>query len=96
VNPQGERLTNPPAAVREGAAAGGAVRLDQASVDHPPHYQANGVEAIDVIEAFGLDFNLGNAVKYLLRAGRKGDALTDLKKAAWYVGRAIAKLEAGR
>lgn len=71
-------------------------RLDQASVDHPPHYQANGVEAIDVIDAFGLGFNLGNAVKYLLRAGRKGDALTDLKKARWYLDREIDKREDGR
>jgi len=70
-----------------------APRLDQASVDHPPHYQANGVEAIDVIDAFELGFNLGNAVKYLLRADRKGSALTDLKKAAWYIGREIANRE---
>jgi hypothetical protein len=66
-------------------------RLDQ--VDGPPHYQANGVEAIEVIEAFGLGFNLGNTVKYVLRAGRKGDALTDLKKASWYLDREIAARE---
>lgn len=58
-------------------------------VNHPPHYKAEGIEAIDVIEAFCLDFSLGNAVKYILRAGRKGDALEDLRKAAWYLARAI-------
>jgi len=66
-------------------------------VNHPPHYKANGLEAIDVIEAFGLDqsFALGNAAKYLLRAGRKGDALTDLRKARWYLDRKIAQLDSG-
>ena len=44
-------------------------------VDHPPHYQsAAGIEAIDVIEAFGLGFCLGNAVKYILRAAFRGYA----------------------
>lgn len=65
-------------------------RLDQV-VDHPPHYQApNGMEAIDVTEGFELNFRIGNAVKYLLRAGKKGTAITDLEKAAWYIGREIA------
>lgn len=59
------------------------------NVNHPAHYQAGGMEAIDVIEAFGLGFNLGNAVKYLLRAGRKGDAVEDLRKAGWYIEREI-------
>ena len=40
-------------------------------VNHPPHYQAGGIESIDVIEGYRLGFSLGNAVKYLLRAGRK-------------------------
>lgn len=63
-------------------------------VDHPAHYQtANGLEAIDVIDAFDLGFDLGNAVKYILRAGKKRDALTDLKKAAWYLDHQIAKLQ---
>ena len=56
------------------------------NVNHPKHYMsANGLEAIDVIDAFGLDFNLGNTVKYILRAGKKGDALEDLCKAQWYL-----------
>jgi len=73
-----------------------AVRLDQVDVNHPPHYQANGVEAIDVIDAFGLGFNLGNATKYILRAGRKGPPLTDLRKAAWYLDREIKRQERGQ
>lgn len=62
-------------------------------VDHPPHYAAGGIEAIDVIEAWGLGFCTGNAVKYLARAGRKpgADLVEDLKKARWYLDRAIAK-----
>lgn len=57
-------------------------------IDHPDHYQsAGGIEVIDVIDAFGLNFNLGNAVKYILRAGKKGDAREDLGKACWYLKR---------
>jgi DNA-binding NtrC family response regulator len=63
------------------------------AVDHPPHYQANGIEAIDVIEAFGLGFRLGNAVKYILRGGRKGPRTEDLRKARWYLDREIAKTQ---
>lgn len=60
-------------------------------VNNPAHYKAGGLEAIDVIEAFELGFRLGNAVKYILRAGRKLDALEDLKKARWYLDREIGK-----
>lgn len=64
-------------------------------VDHPGHYRADtGHEAIDVIEAWGLGFNLGNVVKYVSRAGRKGDALEDLRKARWYLDREIQTREA--
>jgi hypothetical protein len=63
------------------------------NVDHPGHYNGNpsGVECIDVVEH--MTFNIGNAVKYLWRAGKKGDPLEDLKKAARYVNREIEKLE---
>jgi hypothetical protein len=64
-------------------------------VNHPDHYRAGSIEVIDVIEAFGLGFRLGNAVKYILRAGRKGDRIEDLKKARWYLDREIASAEAG-
>ena len=63
------------------------------TVNHPPHYKAGGLEAIDVIEAFKLNFRLGNVVKYILRAEFKGSSLEDLKKAEWYLKREIAKRE---
>ena len=60
-------------------------------VEHPDHYQTSaGLEAIDVIEAFFYDsFHLGNVFKYIARAGRKGDYVEDLQKAAWYLQREI-------
>lgn len=64
-------------------------------VDGPSHYggKENPYEAIKIIEAWNLGFNLGNAVKYILRAGRKGNRVTDLKKSIWYLNREIKKLE---
>lgn len=63
-------------------------------VNQPSHYQSeSGLEAIDVIEAFDLNFNLGNCIKYVLRAGKKEDELQDLKKALWYIKRQIKNLE---
>lgn len=63
-------------------------------INHPEHYKSGGMEAIDVIEAFGLGFHLGNAVKYILRAGRKtSDAKEDIKKAIWYLERFNASSE---
>ena len=60
-------------------------------VDHPDHYggEDNPYEAIKVIEKWGLGFNLGNAVKYISRADKKGKRLEDLKKASWYINRQI-------
>jgi len=59
-------------------------------VNHPAHYGGDTVyEAIKVIEAWGLGMHLGNAVKYISRAGKKGPALQDLKKARWYLDRVI-------
>lgn len=65
------------------------------SVNHPSHYGGadNPYEAIKVVEAWGLSFCLGNVVKYISRAGKKGDALEDLKKARWYLDREITNLE---
>jgi hypothetical protein len=65
------------------------------SVNHPPHYGGDTVyEAIKVIEAWQLDFCLGNAVKYISRAGKKdGNAETqDLEKAIWYLQRRVQQL----
>lgn len=63
------------------------------AVNHPPHYTAHpsGVECIDVVEHMG--FNVGNAIKYLWRADHKGAPLQDLRKAAWYIEREIARRE---
>ena len=60
-------------------------------INHPAHYtrHPSGVECIQIAEHFG--FCLGNAIKYIWRAGEKGDALEDLKKARWYLDREIAK-----
>jgi hypothetical protein len=59
-------------------------------VDHPDHYggENNPYEAIKIIEAWGLDFHLGNVVKYISRAGKKSEnALEDMQKAKWYLDR---------
>ena len=65
------------------------------AVNHPAHYggAGNTYEAIKVIEAWELGFNLGNVVKYISRAGKKGSKLEDLKKAQWYLNREIEKNE---
>lgn len=63
-------------------------------VNHPDHYKGkSGMEAIDVIEDFQLGFNLGNALKYVLRAKRKDDVIQDLRKAIWYLRREIKNIE---
>lgn len=64
-------------------------------VNNPDHYTDGGIETIDYIEAKGLGYHLGNAVKYISRAGKKGtnQGLEDLKKAQWYLARAIEKNE---
>lgn len=65
------------------------------SVNRPAHYTDGGIETIDYIEAKGLGYHLGNAVKYISRAGKKGtnQGLEDLRKAQWYLARAIEKNE---
>lgn len=65
-------------------------------VNHPAHYGGDTVyEVIKVLEAWGLLGNayLWNAVKYIARAGKKGDILEDLKKARFYLDREIKRLE---
>lgn len=88
------------------AATGGELEYDPADafkrpatdmVNHPPHYQADGIECIDAIRAsLGLEgfvaYCRGNAIKYSWRASKKGDAAQDLKKAAWYLNRAADEL----
>jgi hypothetical protein len=65
-------------------------------VNHPPHYtqHPSGIECIQVTEH--LNFCRGNAIKYIWRAGEKGSEIEDLKKAAWYINREIARLEKQR
>lgn len=69
------------------------------TVNHPAHYGGgnNPYEAIKVIEAWKLGFNLGNTVKYIARSsiGVKPETkqIDDLKKAAWYLNREIQNLE---
>jgi hypothetical protein len=60
-------------------------------VNHPDHYQSNGIEVIDIIDSFGLNFNLGNSIKYILRADKKGFKKKDLSKAVWYLNRELEK-----
>lgn len=62
-------------------------------VNHPKHYNVDGYEVIDIIYAFGLNFNMGNALKYVLRSDLKGNRLQDLKKALWYLQREIEQSE---
>jgi hypothetical protein len=85
--PVNERLV-PPAPARPKTRMQGS----QESVDlvnAPPHYTTGGIETIDFIEAKQLNYNLGNAVKYISRADHKGNRIQDLQKAKWYIEREI-------
>lgn len=61
----------------------------------PLHYggEENPHEAIKLIEYYGLGFHLGNVIKYILRAGKKGSYLQDLEKAKWYLEREINRIK---
>ena len=61
-------------------------------VDHPSHYN-QGIETIDYIDSWEMNFNTGNVIKYVTRARYKNDQLEDLKKAMWYLQREIDKIE---
>ena len=61
------------------------------AVEHPQHYTFGAIEVIDAIEAWQLGFHLGNVVKYVARAARKGRYLEDLRKARWYLDREIQR-----
>ena len=62
------------------------------NVSHPSHYN-QGIEAIDIIESWDLNFSLGNAIKYILRSPYKGKQIEDLEKARWYIDREINRLK---
>ena len=65
--------------------------IEQDMVNHPAHYKTGGIETIDFIEAKELNYNMGNAVKYISRAEHKGDKKQDLEKAIWYLNRELNK-----
>lgn len=67
---------------------------DNDLVNHPPHYTSHpsGVECIQITEH--LNFCVGNAIKYLWRAGSKGSRVEDLRKARWYIDRELQRLDA--
>lgn len=63
-------------------------------INHPKHYNQHpsGIECIDVVEYF--NFNIGNSIKYIWRAGLKSEnKIEDLEKAKWYLEREIEKLK---
>jgi len=63
------------------------------SVNHPAHYTDGKIEVIDFIDDKNLNFSLGNAVKYICRAGKKdpNKYVEDLKKAIWYINHEIER-----
>jgi hypothetical protein len=71
--------------------------MSKEMISHPEHYGGaeNKYEVIKIIEALKLDFHTGNAIKYIIRAGKKDPTkeLEDLRKAAWYIYRKIKNLE---
>ena len=66
------------------------------AINHPTHYTFGGIETLDFIEAKGLNYHLGQVVKYISRADYKGARITDLKKARFYLNREIALSEIDR
>ena len=71
------------------------LKEEKDAVNHPSHYggENNPLEVINIIEHYDLNFNLGNVIKYCLRAGKKDELKQELKKAQWYINREIQRLE---
>lgn len=63
------------------------------AVQHPSHYTDGKIEVIDYIEDKKFNYHLGNAIKYISRAGKKDDYVQDLNKAAWYINREIERYQ---
>lgn len=80
-----------PSTLAPNAVASMAIYADDV-VNSPSHYKVGGIETIDFIEAKQLDYHLGNVVKYISRADYKDEKLENLKKAQWYLNRAVANL----
>lgn len=94
VEMEGNRLHDVATEADDRSARAMSVGLNADMVNHPPHYTSHpsGIECIDIVEHY--PFSIGNAIKYLWRAGLKGDGaqeIEDLKKARWYIDREIAK-----
>ena len=66
--------------------------MSKEMVDHPNHYNI-GIETIDYIESWEMNFNIGNVIKYATRAGFKENQLEDLEKAKWYLEREMQRLK---
>jgi len=66
-------------------------------VNHPSHYTDGKIEVIDFIEDKKFGYCLGNAIKYISRAGKKSKEteIEDLQKAVWYINRRISELTNG-
>lgn len=71
--------------------------MREEKINHPNYYKHNGIEVIDLIDAYNLNFNLGNVIKYVTRAGHKEgeDILTALEKAEWYLRHEIERIKKG-
>lgn len=67
--------------------------MNNDNVNHPTHYNQGKIEVIDFIEAWDMNFNVGNVVKYVSRAKYKNNELEDLKKARFYLDREIKRCE---
>lgn len=70
----------------------GCVR-DEEKVNHPAHYNKGTLEVIDAIEAWDLNFNCGNVVKYIVRHQHKKNPVEDIEKAVWYLTRYLVQLK---
>ena len=71
--------------------------MSEEMVNHPEHYNYGHIEVIDFIEDQKMDFHCGNAIKYIVRAGRKNDNIVeDYEKAIWYLQRRLLISKHGR
>ena len=68
-------------------------QMSEEKVNHPPHYNKGKIEVIDAIEAWDLNFNCGNVVKYVVRHKHKGTPIEDIEKAVWYLSRYLVQLK---
>jgi hypothetical protein len=93
--PSAQPLSDPPPRALRADSSNAATEGLPDKVNHPPHYNAGSIEVIAAIEDWKLDFHLGNVVKYVARADHKGRRLEDLRKAAWYLQRAISLTDRG-